>query len=200
MSTDCDAEFGQEDLVRIRPYATLAEPQRQGLPQGRETERRVVADPSRRVWIARRPAEAPGQALVRHPGRGKPSRTGLQHARGRVERLPRQPQGIDGAVETRAQGLERERPGRTRHVEARSAPRHDRTLRDQPVIGFDDRGFRHVHLGRKIPYGRKLGAGDEFAGVDPCRDARHDGFDPGPGAKAMRRLIEHLYGSFEGTV
>jgi hypothetical protein len=89
------------------------------------------------------------------------------------ERLPRDPQRIDFAVELRAELREFQRRRVPRDEESRAAARGDQPFGGEAVVGVDDRRFRDARARRHLPYRRQARAGRERAPRNAFADRAH---------------------------
>ena len=115
------AAFGQQDLVGRRHHPLIAHPRGEPLPERRMAERRAVVHHQADLG-ARKPAQRPAQFRLRHPWRGQPTAAGPQRLAPRLQRLPGYPQGVDGALQARADLGDRQRLRHARDVIARTRP------------------------------------------------------------------------------
>ncbi|ASY59069.1 hypothetical protein SS05631_b49770 (plasmid) [Sinorhizobium sp. CCBAU 05631] len=96
------AGLRQHDLLRRGFDAVLRQTAGKERAERQEPERRAVVDERRGTCPRDRP-QGPAQPLFRHPFGRQPAAARLQHIDIRLERLPRDPQGIDLALHPRAE-------------------------------------------------------------------------------------------------
>ena len=181
---------GEQDLVGRGIDALIEEAARQKLPQGGEAQRLTVIGQIGIVLAPAQAAQPTAQRLLRHPGCRQPTAARLQHFLACLERLARDPERVDGAVEPGADLGQSERRHVARDVEARSTARGDGAVSDQAVIGLDYRRFGDAQRPGKGTNGGQLRSRRQQAAGDPLADRFHDMFDTGRGSG---RSMIHLY-------
>ena len=149
---------------------------RQKLAQRWQPERRAVVG-KRDIVGTRHSAQRPAESCLRHPGSRQPAAAGFQHIVAGVQRLSRDPQRIDGAIEPGADLGQRQRRQRSGGIKARAGPGTDRAFGGEALIGFDDGGFGYLHGFREGADRGQPRSRRQAARGDPLTDGRHDTFD-----------------------
>ena len=167
------AGFREDDLIGRSFDAALGQAPGYELAERRQAERGTVVAQVAAAGTRER-AKRPPQAVLREPGRRKPSAARPQAAVAGFQRLPRHPQGIDRPVELRAGRREGERRRLIGNIETGTRPGQDRAFGDQPLVGLDHRRGRHLQRPGQPPDRGQLRPRRQAAAGDALPDRRHD--------------------------